>query len=167
MERSMNGGARLLPLFLGGLFLAALAAALATLTGTRAYPPRLLFLGGILCFVVFLFRGRKELIFLLVRARRVAEPGQATTWLLAAAVLFVATVVLERLLSDSTQRRGPQQPGPTRQPRLDANGELVELIDLSRCPIASVRWTADVPTHFEQDTVRMVDPDRQPDEAGP
>ena len=93
----MNGGGRLLPLFLVGMFLTALAGALGSLAGSNAYLPRLLFLGAVLCFVAFLYRGRKEILFLFVRARRVAEPGPATTWILAAAVLFAGSAVFERL----------------------------------------------------------------------
>ncbi len=102
----MSGGSRLLPLFLVALFLTALAGALGSLAGPRAYLPRLLLLGAVLCFLAFLYRGRKEILFLLVRARRVAEPGPATTWLLAAIVLFVGSVVLERVpvRVDATRR---------------------------------------------------------------
>ena len=102
----MSAPPRLLPLLVATIFLMALAGALASFSGPQAYLPRLLFLGAAVSFVGFLVRGRREIAFLFVRARRMAEPGPATTWLLAAAVGLVGALVLERtpLRVDATSR---------------------------------------------------------------
>jgi ABC-type uncharacterized transport system involved in gliding motility auxiliary subunit len=166
----MNGGSRLLPLFLIALFLTALAGALASLSGPRAYLPRLLFLGAVLCFIVFLYRGRREILFLLVRARRVAEPGPATTWILATLVLLVGSVVLDRvpLRMDATRRNLNSLSAASRRV-LSAEEAPVELIGVYRETSPERARAVDLLEVYRRAAgrvrTRMVDPDRQPDEA--
>ncbi len=166
----MTGGARLLPLFLVALFLTALAAALGSLAGPRSYLPRLLLLGAILSFLIFLYRGRKELLFLLIRARRVAEPGPATTWILAAIVLFVGSIVLERIpIRADVTRRSLNSLSAASRRVLSAEKGPVELIGVYRETSPERARAFDLLDVYRRTEprvrVRMLDPDRQPDEA--
>lgn len=166
----MNGGARLLPLFLVALFLTALAAALGSLAGPRSYLPRLLLLGAILCFLVFLFRARKEIGFLFVRTRRVAEPGPATTWILAALVLFLGSLLLERVpvRADVTQRSMNSLSAASRRV-LGAEKGPIELIGVYRETSPERARALDLLEVYRRTEsrvrIRMLDPDREPDEA--
>ena len=166
----MNGGSRLLPLFLVALFLTALAGALGSLAGPHAYLPRLLLLGAILCFAGFLYRGRREILFLVVRARRVAEPGPATTWLLATAVLLAGSVVLERvpIRVDGTRRNLNSLSTASRRV-LSAEEGAIELIGVYRETSPERARAFDLIEVYRRTSsrvrVRMLDPDRQPDEA--
>ena len=166
----MSGGGRLLPLLLVALFLGALAGALATLAGPRAYLPRLLALGALVSFFVFLYRARREIGFLFVRARRVAEPGPATTWLLAAAVLGAGSLLLARVpvRADWTQR-GLNRLSEASRAVLEANRAQVEMIGVFREDDPRRALAIDLLETYRKESgrvrVEMVDPDRRPDRA--
>ncbi|MBD3162121.1 MAG: hypothetical protein GF346_07415, partial [Candidatus Eisenbacteria bacterium] len=170
LERGVNGGGRLLPLLLVALFLGALAGALASLAGPDAYLPRLLGLGAIVSFAAFLYRARREIGFLFVRARRVSEPGPAITWLLAAAVFGVGALVLARapVRMDWTER-GLNRLSEASRAVLEANDAPIELIGVFREDDPRRARAFDVLETYRKSAgrirVEMVDPDRRPDRA--
>jgi len=165
----VNGGSRLLPLLLAALFLTALAGALASLSGSQAYLPRLCLLGAAVTFAVLLYRGRREIAFLLLRARRVSEPGPAGTWLLAAAVLFAAAIVFEQrpLRMDATGRL-LNKLTPMSEAVLGQGEAPIELIGIYRETSPQRARAVDLLEIYRvasrRVSVRMVDPDRRPDE---
>jgi hypothetical protein len=166
----LNGGGRLLPLFLVALFLAALAGALSNVAGPHAYPPRLLFLGSIVSFIGFLYRGRREIVFLFLKARRVSEPGPATTWILAGAVLLVASLVLSRLpVRYDTTSRGLNRLSRASQSVLASLDTPIEMIGVFRETSGQRDRAIDILEIYRNGSkrisTRMLDPDREPDEA--
>lgn len=167
----MNGhGGRVLPLLLLALFLFALSAALGTLTGPRAYPPRVLALGALVSFIVFLVRARREILFLFVKARSVAEPGPATTWLLAAAVLLAGAALLERttVRADATARGMNKLTRASREVIASRKGEI-EIVGVFREGSTQRARGADLLDIYRAASprvrTRMLDPDRSPEEA--
>jgi ABC-type uncharacterized transport system involved in gliding motility auxiliary subunit len=166
----VNGGYRLLPLLLVALFLAALAGGLAGLSGPRAYLPRLLLLISAIAFLTFLYRGRREIAFLLLQVRRSAEPGPAATWLLASVVLLVGSVLLSRtpVRLDATGR-GMNRLSAVSRAVLASGGEPLEMIGVYRenSPLRdrAVDLLEIYRTSSSRIQVRMIDPDRRPEEA--
>lgn len=166
----MSSGPRLFPLFLVALFLGAVAALLGNLVGWRTYPPRLLLLGSIVFLIIFFYCGRRELLFLLVRVRHVAEPGPATTWLLAAGVLLVGSLVLEQapVRLDATGRRLNSLSEASRTV-LAAGDRPLEFIGVYRETNPQrdrAEGLMDVyRTATRRVSVEMLDPDRRPDRA--
>jgi len=166
----MNGRTRLLPLFFVALFLAALAGALSNLAGPRAYLPRFLFLGSIVSLLAFLYRARREILFLLLRVRRVSEPGPAATWILAAAILVVGSLILESVPAriDATRRGLNRLSAASRQVLASGEGRL-ELIGVYRETSSERERAFDLlevyRTSSRRVRVRMLDPDREPTET--
>lgn len=166
----MSGGVRLVPLFLGSLFLASLAAALGSLAGPRAYLPRLLFLGAAVSFLLFLIRGRKEIAFLFGRARRAAEPGPATTWILLSAVLLVGSGMLAtRPIRVDFTGRGLNRLSEASKAILSSRQERLELIGVFRETSPARARALDLLEIYRVGSPRvrvvMIDPDRRPEEA--
>jgi len=166
----VNGGNRLLPLFLISLFLAALAGALSNIAGPHAYLPRLLYLGSIVTLLAFLYRGRHEIVFILLKARRVSEPGPATTWILAGLVFLVAALVLDRVAIryDATSR-GLNRLSAASRAVLGSLDKPIEMIGVFRETSGQRDRAIDVLEIYRSESsrihTRMLDPDRQPDEA--
>lgn len=102
----MAAGSRTLPFLLAGLLLVLLGA-LWTSLEPSGYLPRLALAAGVLLLIVFAVRSAPEIRFLLVQARAHAEPGPATTLLLAALVVALAALLGGRLLlpADLTAER--------------------------------------------------------------
>ncbi len=166
----MNGGARLLPLLLGSLFLVALGASFGTLSGPRAYLPRVLFLGAAVCFVLFLVRGRREIAFLFGSARRAAEPGPATTWTLLAAVLLLASALLAaRPIRADLTARGVNRLSAASREILNSREGRIELVGVFRetSPIRAlaIDLMEVYRTSSPRVRVSLLDPDRRPEDA--
>ncbi|MFB3907889.1 MAG: DUF4350 domain-containing protein [Candidatus Eisenbacteria bacterium] len=161
---------RLLPLLLVALLLAALAGALASVAGPRAYLPRLLLLGAIGSFVLFLVRARGDILFLLGRARRTAEPGPASTWLLAAIVLILASVVFGRVpVRADLTARGLNRLSEASRQIVRAAEAPIELIGVYRETSPDRERAVDLLEVYRVASTRirtrMLDPDRSPEEA--
>lgn len=166
----MSGGARLAPLFLGSLFLAALAAALGSLAGPRAYLPRVLLLGALVTFVLFLVRGRGEIAFLFGRARRAAEPGPATTWILLSGVLIFASILLgSRPLRVDLTGRGLNRLSSASREILSSGKERLDLVVVFRETSPARARAVDLAEIYRTASPRvrvtLLDPDRKPEEA--
>jgi ABC-type uncharacterized transport system involved in gliding motility auxiliary subunit len=166
----MSGRSRLLPLLLVSLFLAAVALGLAGLTGLGAYPPRLILLVAAVVFLAFLYRARGEVAFLLLRARRVAEPGPTVSWILVAAILLAGSVLLGRVHAriDATAR-GLNRLSAASRAVLDAGREPLELIGVYRENSSLRDRAVDLLEIYRTASgrvrTRMLDPDRRPEEA--
>jgi hypothetical protein len=166
----VNGASRLLPLLLVALFLAALAGGLAGVSGPRAYLPRLLLLISAVAFLAFLYRGRGDLAFLFLRARRASEPGPATTWLLAATILLLGSALLSRIPNrvDVTARR-MNRLSEASQAVLASGKEPLEMIGVYRETSPLRDRAVDLLENYRNASrriqMRMLDPDRQPEEA--
>jgi hypothetical protein len=163
-------GVRLLPLLMAALFLAVLAGGLSGVFGPRAFVPRLLLLISAVTFIAFLVRGRSDIVFLFVRARRAAEPGPATTLLLCAAVLLVASVLLGRapIRLDATAR-GMNRLSSASLAVLASGSETIEMFGVYRESSSQRERAVDLLETYRVSSrrikVRMIDPDRSPDDA--
>lgn len=163
-------GVRLLPLLMAALFLAVLAGGLSGVFGPRAFVPRLLLLISAVAFLAFLVRGRSDIVFILVRARRVAEPGPATSLLLGAAILLVASALLGRapVRLDATAR-GMNRLSRASETVLASTVGTIEMFGVYRENSSQRERAVDLleiyRTASRRIRVRMIDPDRSPDEA--
>jgi hypothetical protein len=165
-----SGGARLLPLFLAALFLAAMAGALMNITGPHAYLPRLLFLGSLFALILFVVRGRREIVFVFLKARRVSEPGPAVTWILLGAVLLASSLLLSRVpvRIDATSRKLNRLSEASRA-ILASVDRPIEMIGVYRETSPQRDRAIDVLEVYKNESrkikTRLLDPDRRPDEA--
>lgn len=166
----MSRGGRLLPLLIAALALAVLAWVLSNIVGPRAYPTRLLLLGSVVISIAFLYLGRREIAFIFLKARRVSEPGPATTWMLIGLVMIAASLVAGRapMRMDLTSRGLNRLSGASRTV-LASLQMPVEMIGVFRETSPQRDRGIDVLAIYRNEsthiTTRMLDPDRQPDDA--
>jgi ABC-type uncharacterized transport system involved in gliding motility auxiliary subunit len=153
-----------------GLLLVLAGALLSSMAGVGTYLPRLLLLGGGAVLVWGLIRGFPTLRLFMSRMRKVAEPGPSLTWLLLGGVLLVASVGLDlQKARFALTARGLQSLSQSSRQALARLPGQVEMIGVYRESAPEHEMAKDVldiyRTQVRGVRTRMLDPDRQPDEA--
>lgn len=167
---SVQDGSRSYPLFLLGLVLLGAGGLLYGLSGASAYPPRLILLAGIVVLVTAIVQARASLRFVFSRTRAMAEPGPFVTLLLLGLIAWVGAVGLGLRGSriDLTARRVNSLSEASRQ-ALAGLKQDVELIGAFRENAPPHDQAREVLAVYRAASrriqTRMLDPDREPDEA--
>ncbi len=158
------------PLLYLGVSLLGVGALLSTVLGANTYLPRLLMLGGVIVCGIGLHRSARALQFVLFRARAVAEPGPALSWILAGSLGLVLAVGfgLRGIRVDLTER-GINRLSATSSAALAQLNDEIELVGAARETSPARGRIGEILEVYQAGSprirTRLIDPEREPEEA--